>query len=124
MRVRARADVEVNYWLTAGREYAVIGLDEEHFRVLNDGGEPTLFAREEFEVLDGATPSDWVWRHFDDGEFHADPPGLHEPGFYEDYFDHEEYAVTRVDEYLRMAGIPRPATTKSRPRGEKEAEGR
>lgn len=119
MRVRARTDIKVNYWLTAGKEYDVIGLDHRYFRLMGDGGEPTLFERRELEVLDDVIPADWVWEYGEEGDFYADPPGLHERGFWELYFDHKPYAVKRVNEYLARVGITPPAAPKARQGGKK-----
>jgi hypothetical protein len=111
MRVRAKTDRKINYWLTPGKEYVVIGISGKYYRVVNDGGEPTVFSRREFDVVDRTIPSDWVWERFE-GEDFANPPGLHEPGFYEDFFDHKAYAVERVQEYLRANGILLPENPK------------
>jgi hypothetical protein len=105
MLIRARSEIPVNYWLTPDKLYEVIGLDDTYFRVINDRGEPTLFSREEFEVIDDAIPSDWIWRREADGTYYADPPGLDEPGFYEDFFDKKYYAIDRFSQYLQRQGI-------------------
>ena len=120
MRVRARTDTQVSSWLCPGKEYVVIGLSHDHFRVLNERGEPTLFERTQFEVLDESVPPDWVWERYADGEFYADPPGLHERGFWEDYFDGKEYARRRAGEYLDKVGVVVPTPRKALPQPDSE----
>jgi len=95
------ANVSKNSQLTRGKNYVVIGLDDTYFRIVNDSGEPTLYPRRAFTVTDDTVPHDWIWQHFDDGEFYAAPPELSSVGFYERYFDHDEEAVTIFNHYIK-----------------------
>lgn len=94
MRVRARLLRErgptrefSHPGITPGAEYLVVGLDAESFRVPNDRGEPLLYPREMFVVVDAQVPPDWVRTDAEDGAYYVDPPECAQPGFYEDYFD-------------------------------------
>jgi hypothetical protein len=71
------------FWsLTPGRKYIVIGVDQESFRIVDDKGEPILFPREGFKVVDDAIPQDWIWDRQGDDEYCGGPEGLQAPGFY------------------------------------------
>lgn len=94
--------------LTLGKEYVVVGIEGNDYRVLNDHNEPTLFSPENFEVIDSQIPKDWVvLRYIEDGQedLYANPPGLGECGFYEDYFDEKEYAIKRFQKYIDSIGL-------------------
>ena len=104
MKVRVRESLRDSPYLTPGKEYLVVGLDHESFRVVHDLGEPTLFPCSAFDIVEDAVPEDWVWKRFAEDEFYADPPELSEPGFYEDYFDGKEYAIEVFVSYLRRIG--------------------
>lgn len=73
--------------LTKGREYFVVGLDNEHYRIVNDANEPILYPKECFIANEREVPKDWVKRDYPDGEYHIDPPECAYPGFYEEFFD-------------------------------------
>lgn len=97
-----KADNE--FWsLTLGQEYVVIGLDHESYRIVDNKGEPILFPKDGFRILDDAIPQDWEWKRFSDDEYYADPPELGRPGFYEDYFDGRAEAREKFRNYLRRA---------------------
>jgi len=92
--------------LTAGHAYTVIGIEAGDYRLLNDLGEPILYAPSGFEVIDAREPADWVSTTGDEGERYAYPPALAEPGFFEDYFNRRPEAVAtfwqHVNQNLRM----------------------
>ncbi len=93
MRVFAKGQAGEHSGLTQGRTYVVVGVDDQHYRVMDDAGEPILFPKELFSVVDGTIPSGWVRVEYDDGEYHIDPLETSGVGFYEDYFDRDERAV-------------------------------
>ena len=105
MKVRMNQNGAVVRFLTPAKEYEVIGLDHESFRVIDDKGEPILFPKSLFSVIDDRIPEEWIWDRYAGDEYYANPPELHEPGFYEDLFDHKPDAVGRFDDYLRRVGI-------------------
>jgi hypothetical protein len=104
MRIRVHSQAQANGLvprrLSAGRDYLVIGISDEYFRVVNDGGEPILYPKELFEVINDTIPSDWVREDFEDGEYHIEPPEVAFPGFYEDYFDHKDEARRIFEQVL------------------------
>ncbi len=91
--------------LTPDKDYHVIGLSERYVRLLDDNGEPILFPRPLFAVVEDSIPEDWIWDHYDVDAYRADPPGLNVPGFYERYFDHKQEAIDEFQAYLRSVGL-------------------
>jgi hypothetical protein len=81
--------------LTPNQPYFVIGIEADDFRILNDNGKPYLYSSDMFQVIDSREPTDWVTDFGEDGERYAYPRELNESGFFEDYFDGNEEAVSR-----------------------------
>jgi len=79
--------------LTPGQRYAVIGIEADDLRILNDFGQPYLYASEQFEVVDDRRPPDWIIETGADGERYAYPPQLNRIGFFEDFFDDNAEAI-------------------------------
>ena len=73
--------------LTPPQHYAVIGIEADDFRLLNDRGQPYLYPHQLFKVVDPHEPDDWITEYGEDGERYAYPPPLHACGFFEDFFD-------------------------------------
>lgn len=73
--------------LQRGREYAVIGIEADSTRIINDAHEPCLYEPRCFEVVDATEPSFWVCMIGDDGERYCYPQAWSALGFFEDYFD-------------------------------------
>jgi len=80
--------------LTFAQGYVVIGIEADDFRILNNQGQPYLYPSRLFEIIDSREPEDWVTEYGDDGERYAYPPSLNVSGFFEDFFDTKEEAVT------------------------------
>ncbi len=70
--------------LTPGQPYAVIGIEADDLRILNDHGQPYLYPSDQFDVPDARQPRDWIMATGDDGERYAYPPQLNRIGFFED----------------------------------------
>ena len=81
--------------LTLDQPYFVIGIEADDYRILNDCGKPYLYPSHLFEVVDSNEPSTWVTEYGDDGERYSYPPVLNEVGFFEDYFDGKDGALSR-----------------------------
>ncbi|MBK6520155.1 MAG: hypothetical protein IPG04_40010 [Polyangiaceae bacterium] len=95
--------------LTASKEYIVIGFDDEYLRVVDDHGNPTLYPRALFDVIDAFVPTDWVARSDPDGLRYVDPPECAAPGFYEDVADGRPHAIAVFQELLqRLGSLPNP----------------
>jgi hypothetical protein len=94
--------------LTPQRAYAVIGIEADDLRLLNDRGQPYLYPAELFTVLDAREPADWLTEFGEDGERYAYPPPLNSSGFFEDFFDGEPQAVATFWQAVnqRMAAAP------------------
>ncbi len=92
MRVRVRTafqqlvrDELEHPGITAEAEFYVLEVDDEYYRVVNRFGEPTLYPKELFEVLDPSIPSGWRFTEYEEGEYHLEPATTGRPGFYEDW---------------------------------------
>jgi len=79
--------------LSIGQPYAVIGIEADEFRILNDAGRPFLYPPTLFSILDKREPADWVTEIGDDGERYSYAPPLNKPGFFEDFFEQKATAV-------------------------------
>ena len=73
--------------LTPQQHYAVIGIEADDFRLLNDRGQLYPYPPQLFKIVDPHEPDDWITEYGDDGERYAYPPALHTYGFFEDFFD-------------------------------------
>jgi hypothetical protein len=106
MKVQLKNDVHIN-GLTLDAIYEVIGIDDLYCRVINDNKDPVLYEKEVFKVVDAWVPVHWVKREYSDGEFYLDPPEFSEVGFFEDYFDGKQDAITKYNRYLSLNGLKR-----------------
>lgn len=92
MKVRLKDDAPYED-LTPGREYYVVGIEADDFRVIDDLGQPFLYSPEFFEVIDSRLPDEWQIDVGEDGERYAYPEELNGVGFFEDFFDRDTDAV-------------------------------
>jgi len=113
MKVRMIENGATVSYLTPGKDYDVIGLDHESFRVVDDKGEPILFPKSLFSVIDDHIPDDWIWDRYAEDEYYANPPELQEPGFYEDFHDRKPDAIKRFDDFLQRHGIAQGRTQRT-----------
>ncbi len=93
--------------LALGQHYAVIGIEADDFRLLNDRGQPYLYPNQLFEIVDSSEPEDWVTELGEDGEWYAYPPPLNACGFFEDFFDSKKNGS-----HLSAGGEPTPCRCK------------
>ena len=96
--------------LGPGAEYFVLEVDDENYRVVNHNGEPILYPKELFEVLDRTVPAGWGFYEYDEGSYYLEPTFAAKPGFYEDWHGsdgdliaQEANRQTLRDELARMA---------------------
>jgi len=68
--------------LSPGLSYVMIGIEADHFRILNDQGRPFLYPSRLFKVVDRHKPDDWVVERGDEGERYAYPPPLNVVEFF------------------------------------------
>lgn len=88
--------------LTAGQQYAVIGIEADDLRLLNNEGRPYLYPMQLFEVVDPREPEDWVIEFGEDEERYAYPPPLNTRGFFEDFFDQKKETVATFWQVLNQ----------------------
>ena len=93
MIVKLKHQAERQLDLTIGQPYAVIGIEADDLRILNDHGQPYLYPSDQFEVLDTRQSPDWIVEMGADGERYAYPPPLNRVGFFEDFFDANEETI-------------------------------
>lgn len=96
-----RVDNRDHQHLKEDSEYTVIGIDDENFRIINDIGEPVLYPKTLFIVLDPIIPKTWVKEEFEDGEYHVNPLELSSRGFYEKYFEKDTKAVKIFKKFIK-----------------------
>jgi len=73
--------------LTMGREYEVIGIEADWYRIVDDRADPILFDPACFDVVDPSLPSFWRCDVGDEGERYCYPVEWNKPGFFEAYHD-------------------------------------
>jgi hypothetical protein len=73
--------------LTVGREYDVLTIEDDLYRILNDRDDPVLDHVSLFDVLNDEAPPFWTTRTDSDGDRHRGPPRWLERGFFEGYHD-------------------------------------
>ena len=98
--------------LTVDREYEVLGLSQDYYRLLNDKGEPVLYDVACFVVSDSTEPPFWVSQFGDKGERDAGPAEWGRPGYFEDWHDGVPGVV---DGFWRDLANLYPWTTRRRP---------
>jgi hypothetical protein len=81
--------------LTPDQPYFIIGIEADDYRILNDSGKPYLYPSHLFEVVDPQEPGIWITEYGDEGERYSYPPTLNEAGFFEDYFDGNDEALSK-----------------------------
>jgi len=112
MKVKAKPEVHDhlldefdNQGLEPNKEYEVIGMSYDYYRVLDDYGEPILYPKYLFDVTDSAVPKTWTRKDYAEDEYYLDPPELSELGFYEDYFDGKSEARATFENFLISYGL-------------------
>lgn len=114
MKVRAKQEVHChvldefdNKNIKANETYDVIGIDAEYFRIVDEIGEPILYPKYLFEIIDSSIPESWIRYEYGLDEYYINPPELSEPGFYEDLFDNDSMAIDIYNKFLASIGIKR-----------------
>ena len=74
--------------------YFVIGIEADYLRIINDLGKPCLYPPDIFQVIDDSEPNEWNTEYGEDGECYSYPTDLNQAGFFEDYFDGKEEAIS------------------------------
>jgi hypothetical protein len=82
--------------LTINREYEVLGIEADNYRILDDenklpyGNDPVLFEPECFKIIDSTEPDFWVCCFGEEEERYCYPIEWNRIGFFEDYHDGNE----------------------------------
>ena len=101
-----------HFSLVAGRDYEVLGIEGDWYRILDETPEPVLFEPECFRVLDATEPSFWVSTFGDDSERYAYPAEWCHAGFFEDFFDRVPAALAQFSAIL-AARFPMTASRRA-----------
>ena len=91
--------------LVQGHDYEVIGIDDEHFRTVDESSEPSLHPKSFFSDCQIDPPNHWKYQDFGEGEYAYDPPQFASRGFFEDYADGKPAAVQESRDYLRRRSL-------------------
>jgi hypothetical protein len=100
--------------ISAGVEFYVLEINDEYFRIVDKHGEPILYPKPLFEVLDCSIPSNWEFREYKDGEYFLQPLRIGERGFYEHWHGSDDRAAQEKarrrfrDELSRSAATASP----------------
>ncbi len=87
--------------LTPGKQYLVISIEADYYRILNDENEPYFYPPEQFEIIDSTEPVDWITEYDEEKERYSSPPELATPGFFEDYFDGDPGVIVKFEDCLQ-----------------------
>ena len=110
MRVRVRKDFKARIrdgllhpGISPLEEYFVLGISQEDFRIVDDQGEPFLYPKELFEVLDPSLPPGWQFEESPDGAYHLGPTKTLVRGLYEDFVgsDGDRVAQAQAQQAVR-----------------------
>ena|ERR1700690_279817 len=80
--------------------YEVIGIDYDSYRIIDEIGEPILYPKYLFDIIDPSIPESWIREEHETDHYYIDPPELSAPGFYEDYFDKDAKARAIFEQFL------------------------
>lgn len=86
--------------VTIDKVYKVIGEYSTDFRIVNDFGEPIIYPKSIFKIVEDGLPIDWHRLEVGPDHYYVDPKPLSRPGFYEDLFDGKEDAVQVFHDYV------------------------
>lgn len=103
MKVRCNGNQHdgVEYDLSPGEVYEVIGIEAGDYRLIDDTGRPYLFPPALFTLVDPARPANWVTEWIDGAEY-ASAPDMARAGFFEDYFDGDPEALRVFHRYINQ----------------------
>jgi len=112
MKVKTKLNIHDHVWdeynhqtLKANKEYVVIGISYDSYRVIDEMKEPILCPKYLFNVVESSIPEDWIKEEYPDDEYYIDPPELCKQGFYEAYFDGKPEAIAIFEQFLIRTGL-------------------
>ncbi|MGH7170916.1 MAG: hypothetical protein ACRELG_11610 [Gemmataceae bacterium] len=111
MRVKLNANhPEAGPYADFTREniYEVIGIEADDFRIVNDQGNPYLYPRDLFVVVDPHEPEEWITEYGAEGERYSYPKELSGAGFFEDWFEGDEQSRATFQAYLARKAMISP----------------
>ena len=106
MKVVLKPNKQENY-LTSGKEYFVIGIEADYYRIVDDAQEPVLFSQKFFDIVDSQRPKEWIIIFGEHNVEYAYPKEMNAPGFFEDYFDDNPATRLLFWNYIKEKGWDR-----------------
>ena len=91
--------------LKPNKIYNALEIDYESYRVINEIGEPILYPKYLFIVIDSYIPQSWIKDNYEDGQYFIAPPELNKKGFYEDFFDGDQKTISLFWEVVQREGL-------------------
>lgn len=85
--------------LIIGKDYTVLGIEYDDYRIVNEYGRPYLYPPGLFTIVDASHP-EWI-ENWDDGYRTAYPEELNGVGFFEDLLEGDPQARAVFEEYLK-----------------------
>lgn len=94
-----------------GKEYTVLSVEGDSYRLLPESKRPSLYPQEKFLVTDPTIDSSWIVTPYlseKDGQIHEDawPVEFSRRGFFEDYFDNKLETIKEYNVYIQRLGLP------------------
>ena len=86
---RKITSIEIN------KEYEVIGIESDDYRIIDNKNEPILFDHKCFTVVDPMKPKFWLCKTGSENEEYCYPEEWSNPGFFEDYFNRNESVIEK-----------------------------
>ncbi len=81
--------------LTLYKNYLVIGIEADMYRIIDDSNDPCLFNSRNFDIINNIEPNFWITEYGEDNERYSYPKSWNRAGFFEDYHDNVEKIKTQ-----------------------------
>lgn len=95
--------------LIQGKEYPVIEISEEDYRVVDEEGEPILYPKSYFHPLEIPPIEGWLFHYYEGGDYNYYPPEFAGRCLFERFFDRDPDAIRVFREFCTANGIDLPA---------------
>ena len=81
--------------MTVGKEYEVLGIEADYYRIIDNSKNPFLYNPTQFVITDSTKPDFWISEFEEDEEQYCYPKEWAALGFFEDYHDRKQEAVSK-----------------------------
>ncbi len=76
--------------LSFDKDYYVVVLQDDDYRIVNDDNKPVLYGKKFFDVVEYSHDNDWVFIDYGEGDYCRGPIEFLARGFIEDWHDGNE----------------------------------